>query len=215
MVATERPRPGGRVSLVDLVYERLRDEIVHGEIADGTPLNQVELAERYGVSRIPIREALRRLQSESLLVATPANPFVVRNISPDQVVELVEIRAALEDLGLSRRRPPSAAELGELRRLNARLAEAEPGDDWFELDRAFHRLVAGPETMTVELIDEVHDRVHRYIAGNAGAKRERAAVTEEHAAIIEALEAEDTELARARLRDHIRRTARSVRIREP
>jgi DNA-binding GntR family transcriptional regulator len=214
-VAAERPRPGGRVSLVDVVYERLRDEIVHGEVADGTPLNQVELAERYGVSRIPIREALRRLQSESLLVTTPAHPFVVRNITPDQVVELVEIRAALEDLGLARRRPPSAAELAELRRLNGRLAEEAPADDWFELDRAFHRVIAGPDTMTVELIDEVHDRVHRYIAGNVAAKRARAAVAEEHEAIVAALAAGDTELARARLRDHIMRTARSVRIREP
>jgi DNA-binding GntR family transcriptional regulator len=214
-VATKSPQPTGRVSLVDLVYERLRDEIVHGEVADGTPLNQVELAERYGVSRIPIREALRRLQSESLLVTTPAHPFVVRNITPDQVVELVEIRAALEDLGLARRRPPGAAELAELRRLNGRLAEEEPGDDWFELDRDFHRVIAGPETMTVELIDEVHDRVHRYIAGNVAAKRARAEVTEEHAAIIAALAAGDRELARARLRDHVMRTARSVRIREP
>ena len=128
MVATQRPQSAARVSLVDLVYERLRDEIVHGEVADGTPLNQVELAERYGVSRIPVREALRRLQSESLLVTTAAHPFVVRNITPDQVVELVEIRAALEDLGLARRQPPSGAELAELRRLNARLAEEEPGD---------------------------------------------------------------------------------------
>ena len=69
--------------------------------------------------------------------------------------------------------------------------------------------------MTVELIDEVHDRVHRYIAGNVAAKRARAAVAEEHAAIIDALDAGDTELARARLRDHIMRTARSVRIRQP
>jgi DNA-binding GntR family transcriptional regulator len=214
-VATERPQAVARVSLVDVVYERLRDEIVHGEVADGTPLNQVELAERYGVSRIPVREALRRLQSESLLVTTAAHPFVVRNITPAQVIELVEVRAALEDLGLARRERPSGAELAELRALNERLADEALGDAWFELDRDFHRAIAGPATMTVELIDEVHDRVHRYIAGNVAAKRARAAVVEEHAGIIEALERGDMELARARLRDHILRTARSVRIREP
>src|SRR5580658_10292700 len=94
-----------RASLSDAVYERLRDEIVHGQFADGAQLSQVELAERYGVSRIPVREALRRLQSESLVVATPYHPFVVRNVTPAQVIELVDIRAALEDLALVRRAP--------------------------------------------------------------------------------------------------------------
>ncbi|HVW45946.1 MAG TPA: GntR family transcriptional regulator [Solirubrobacterales bacterium] len=208
-------RPGrgkrpARVSRADVVYERLRDEIIHGELADETQLSQVELAERFGVSRIPIREALNRLQAESLVVATPYHQFVVRNVTPDQVAELVEIRAALEDLGLARRGPLGEDELAELRDLNARLAEEEPGDAWFELDRSFHRVIAGPETMTVQLVDEVHDRVHRYISSHVVAKRERAVVTAEHAAIIDALAAGDVELARERLRDHVTRSRSAI-----
>lgn len=199
-----------RVSRADVVYERLREEIIHGEVEDETELNQVELAQRFGVSRIPIREALNRLQAESLIVATPYHPFVVRNVTPDQVAELVEIRAALEDLGLARRGPLGEAELAELGELNARLGEEEPGDAWFELDRSFHRVIAGPGTMTVELVDEVHDRVHRYISSHEAVKRERAVITAEHAAIIDALAAGDLELARERLRDHVMRSRSAI-----
>jgi len=205
-----RGKPPTRVSRADVVYERLREEIIHGEVAAETQLSQVELAERFGVSRIPIREALNRLQAESLVVATPYHPFVVRTVTPDQVAELVEIRAALEDLGLARREPLTGGELAELRDLNARLAREEPGDAWFELDRSFHRVIAGPDTMTVELVDEVHDRVHRYISSHEAVKRERAAITEEHAAIIDALAAGDVDLARERLRDHVTRSRSAI-----
>ncbi len=205
-----REKPAARVSRADVVYERLRDEIVHGVVAEETQLSQVELAERFGVSRIPIREALNRLQAESLIVATPYHPFVVRNITPDQVAELVDIRAALEDLGLARRRPLGEGELAELRDLNARMGEEEAGDAWFELDRSFHRVIAGHGTMTVELVDEVHDRVHRYISSHEAVKRERAVITAEHAAIIDALAAGDVDLARERLRDHVTRSRSAI-----
>jgi DNA-binding GntR family transcriptional regulator len=207
---SDREKAPARVSRADVVYEQLREEIIRGEVSEETQLNQVELAERFGVSRIPIREALNRLQAESLIVATPYHPFVVRNVTPDQVAELVEVRAALEDLGLARRGPLAEAELAELRDLNARMAEEEPGDSWFDLDRRFHRVIAGPGTMTVELVDEVHDRVHRYISSHEAVKRERRVITAEHAAIIEALAVGDVDLARERLRDHVTRSRSAI-----
>lgn len=200
-----------RVSLSDVVYERLRDEIIHGDIEDESRLSQVELAERYGVSRIPIREALRRLQAESLVVATPYHPFVVRNVTPEQVVELVDIRAALEDLSLSRREKLSEAEIAALRKINKQMASKNGrGDAWFELDRELHRVMAGSNTMTVEMIDEVRDRVHRYVSTRVSAKPGRTAATEEHAGIIDALESGDMKLARKRLHDHIMHSRASI-----
>ncbi|HTX09636.1 MAG TPA: GntR family transcriptional regulator [Solirubrobacteraceae bacterium] len=195
-----------RASLSDAVYERLRDEIMHGEIADGSRLSQVELAGRYGVSRIPVREALRRLQAESLVVATPHHPFVVRNVTPEQVVELVDIRAALEDLALSRRGPVTPEELAQLRRINQQMAKAGRGQAWFKLDRELHRHLAGPSTMTIELIDEVRDRVHKYVSSMTSAKLGRATATEEHTNIVDALEAGDVELARAHMSQHVNKS---------
>jgi DNA-binding GntR family transcriptional regulator len=191
-----------RASLSDVVYERLRDEIMQGEIADGSRLSQVQLAERYGVSRIPIREALRRLQSESLVVAMPYHPFVVRNITPEQVVELVDVRAALEDLALTRRALPTAEEVAELRAITQQMTKAR-GEDWFGLDRRFHALLSGPSTMIVEIINDVRDRVHKYSASMVAAKPGRTTANQEHAGIVDALEAGDLERARRLLNEHV------------
>lgn len=192
-----------RASLSDAVYERLRDAIMDGEFPDGARLNQVELAERFGVSRIPIREALRRLQAESLVVSTPYYPFVIRKVGPAQVLELVDIRAVLEDLALSRREPPTADEIAELRRLNAEMARSRNAAGFFGPDREFHRLVAGSSTMIAELVDDVRDKVHRHLSSMLSAKPGRKAATEEHARLVDALEAGDMALARRVLYEHV------------
>jgi len=191
-----------RESLSDAVYARLRDEIMHGDIPDGSRLSQVQLAERYGVSRIPIREALRRLQAESLVVATPYHPFVVRKVTAAQVLELVDIRAALEDLALSKREPLTADEIAELRRLNQQMA-AGGSDAFRELDRSFHQLLDGPDTLIVGMIDDVRDKVHKYVSNMTSGKPGRTTATQEHAKVIDALEANDKERARRLLHEHI------------
>lgn len=192
-----------RASLSDIVYERLRDAILRGEIEDGARLSQVQLAERYGVSRIPIREALRRLQAESLVVATPYHPFVVRKVSHDQVLELIDVRMALEDLALSRRGPVSKEELAELRRINDRMKNGAGGAGWFGLDREFHRLLAGPSTLINDMIMDVRDRVRRFSDSMVSAPPGRANATQEHKAIIDALEAGDMALAREAMHQHV------------
>jgi DNA-binding GntR family transcriptional regulator len=191
-----------RASLSDIVYERLRNAILHGELEDGSRLSQVQLAEEYGVSRIPIREALRRLQSESLVVATPYHPFVVRKVSPDQVLELIDIRVALEDLALARRDLPTPEEIAELRRINGEMAKADGREAWFPLDREFHRLIAGQSTMISQMVEDVRDQVRKYSDSMVAGKAGRKAATKEHADIIDALEAHDMDLARKLLHNH-------------
>jgi DNA-binding GntR family transcriptional regulator len=192
-----------RASLSDVVYERLRNEIMHGELVDGSRLSQVHLAKRYGVSRIPIREALRRLQAESLVIATPYHPFVVRNVTSAQVLELVDVRAALEDLALSKREPLAADVIDELRRINQQMAQGRDGAAFLALDRTFHQLIAGPGTMTVEIIDEVRNKVHKYINNMVAGKSGRTTASQEHAKIVDALEAQDMDLARRRMHEHV------------
>lgn len=202
-----------RASLSDVVYERLRDAILQGEIADGSRLSQVQLAEQYGVSRIPIREALRRLQAESLVFATPYHPFVVRKISPEQVVELIEVRIALEDLALARRQPPTAGEIAELRKINQKMTKARGSAAWFPLDREFHRLVAGDSTLITEMIEDVRDRVRKYSDSMISAKPGRTAATAEHAQIVDALEAGDMDRARALMHQHVTQSREFIRKR--
>ena len=191
-----------RVSLSDVIYDCLSDEIMHGKIADGSELSQVRLATRFGVSRIPVREALRRLQAESLVIATPYHPFVVRKVTAEQVLELVDVRAALEDLALSKREPPAAELIGRLRDLNQQMSAG----DFLAKDREFHSLILGPETMTVELLEDVRRKVHKYLSVMVAGKTRRTTATKEHTRIIDALEARDMDRARSLVHEHVMRS---------
>lgn len=203
MTETDNSHRVVRASLADIVYERLRDEIMRGDVEDGSRLSQVHLAEKYGVSRIPIREALRRLQAESLVIATPYHPYVVRRVTGAQVLQLVDIRAALEDLALSQREPLTREEIAELRTINAQLSKGRDGDTFLTLDRKFHQLIEGPGTMVVEILDDVRDKVHKYMSSMVSSKPGRATAAAEHTQLIEALEAKDMDLARRLTREHV------------
>src|ERR1700683_5189885 len=194
-----------RASLSDVIYDCLSDEIMHGKIADGLELSQVQLATRFGVSRIPVREALRRLQAESLVIATPYHPFVVRKVTPEQVLELVDVRAALEDLALSKREPPGTEVIKALRDLNQQMAQGGEGD-FLASDREFHSLILGPETMTVELLEDVRKKGHKYLSVMGAGKSRRTTATKEHTKIIDALEARDMSQARILVHEHVMRS---------
>src|SRR5580700_8480849 len=89
-----------RQTLADNVYVQLKNSMMRGRLRDGTELKQGELATKLGVSRVPVREALRRLQAEHLVVAEPFQCFVVTSLSADQVNELLELREELEVFAL-------------------------------------------------------------------------------------------------------------------
>src|SRR5580693_111607 len=91
-----------RQTLADNVYVQLKNSIMRGRLRDGTELKQGELAAQLGVSRVPVREALRRLQAEHLVVAEPFQCFVVTSLTPDQVRELLELREELEVFALKK-----------------------------------------------------------------------------------------------------------------
>ena len=83
-------------SVVDLAYERIRDLVLSGELAPGARLGQVELAERFGISRTPVREALRRLAGEGLVDPLSNRGFRVADLGLEAVLRRLEVRALLE-----------------------------------------------------------------------------------------------------------------------
>src|SRR6202451_2295347 len=130
----------GYVSKTDLVAALIREQVITGELPAGRQLRQRDLAQRFGVSQTPVREAMRRLESEGLLVCDTHRGFTV--VSPDAgpVEENFQIRAALESLGASlAARRIDAAGLARLRGLNDQM-RALPDDDlsYAELNREFH-----------------------------------------------------------------------------
>lgn len=198
-----------RQTLADRVYSQLRDSIIKGKLPDGTELNQVELAEQFGVSRVPVREALRRLQAENLVVANPYQRQVVRAVSPEDIVEMVELREELEVFALRKAmqrmragvQDPTVAAQEVLARQSVKLR----GEKWLAMDLEFHRQFH-TSPVVAALIDDLRQRVHRYFQVVVAGTHRRSQVIEEHRALLDAVRADDEERAVAVLRGHVGRT---------
>ena len=201
-----------RGTQADRIYAEIRGWIVQGELAEGEELNQVALAKHFGVSRIPVREALQRLQAERLLTSEPFRRHQVTRLSADDVDELMAIRSELECLALRRHGTRlGPADLADLSGLNESLrAESDP-QQWLATDWEFHRRLAGGDTALADFIGDVRHRIHRYLNAAARMGARHASAVNEHAGVLEALEASDLPAAEARLRHHIQITAEALK----
>src|SRR5438105_4080873 len=157
------------------VFDNLRASIVHGRLAPGTPLMEVEIAERLGVSRTPVRDALQRLHSDGLIVRTKRRPykFTVAPLTRDDAESLYRIVAELDGLAAHDAACAPAAARRELvrslRALNQDLRLAAESKDHpygrlYERDDAFHHLyiAAGGTARLLALHESIKPQVERY-----------------------------------------------------
>ena len=120
-------------------YQTLLSEIGDGQLLPGDRLRETELAERLGVSRTPVREAIRQLEADGLVTHVPRQGATIRRLDYAEVMELYEMRVVLE--GTAARLAARAAadiELDELEAINADLAKAADASAAFRLNRLFH-----------------------------------------------------------------------------
>ena len=150
----------------DYVAEALRESIQRGDFADGAVLNQAAIAAHFGVSRVPVREAMRQLQAEGLIESRAHRVAIVRALDFERVVEIYDIRALLEGYAAERAVPHvDAALLDVLRRLELKMRAVDDHARWLELNAELHRRLyapSGAET-TIELIDQLRARAERYV----------------------------------------------------
>lgn len=126
------------------VAELLRDDIVQGLIEGGERLNEVALAERYGVSRIPLREALRIVEGQGLVEIRPFTGAFVAELSADEIVDIFEIHEALESIAIRLALPCLTAEDLRAAETLARRAEREPDPkQWLELVSELYAIIYG------------------------------------------------------------------------
>jgi DNA-binding GntR family transcriptional regulator len=138
---TDRAAPGpGYVSKTDMVAALIREQIITGELAAGEQLRQRDLAQRFQVSQTPVREAMRRLESEGLVIGDTHRGFTVVEPDDGPVEENFQIRAALESLGASlAARKIDAAGLARLKELNDQMRALDDSDPRYaDLNREFH-----------------------------------------------------------------------------
>ena len=203
----------------DRVFNALQDAIVQGEIPQGSRVSETELAERFGTSRGPLREALRRLESRRLVERTPHVGVRVSSLDLPALIELYYLREALE--GMAARLAADNMSDEEVTGLREVLATHEQ-DEALRSDTAYfqqegdldfhYRLIQGSHnaTLTQLLIGELYHRVRMYrFQFSAFANRPQKAFAE-HQHIVEAIEARDGDLAELLMRRHISSARRNI-----
>jgi len=195
--------PVSYVSKTDMVAALIRELIITGELTAGQQLRQRDLAQRFGVSQTPVREAMRRLESEGLVIGDTHRGFTV--VTPDDgpVEENFQIRAALESLGASlAARKIDEAGLAELHRLNERMrAMADDDPRYAELNREFHFTLYqySRSPLLMSLMRLLWASLH----GGPRVLRTHAESARQHDAILDALRAGDADAASALTCQHI------------
>mgnify|MGYP001248604917 CR=1 FL=1 len=185
--------------LTQLVVQALRERIMAGSMPPGERLVEGRLSEELGVSRMPVREALRQLAAEGLVTIEPRRGATVTQFSPEQMRELVEVRATLEGLNAKlaakRHDPAQIAELERILAEGSRLAETEDVVTLTRLNQAFHDALANVAANSVlqDIMRSLRDRTALLFAP---LNRQRGKQNwEEHAAILRAVIKGDAELA--------------------
>lgn len=209
-------RVGGSRRSVELVHERVRAAILFGEIAPGGALSQVRLAEQLGVSRIPLREALRLLEREGLVEAEVNHRVRVATLSVSDLEQLYAMRMQLEALGTRLTVPrlgrEDLARLGEILASMDEFARAEDYEGWEVPHRAFHAaLVAHAGSRLGSTISELYDHAERYRrAFMLETSRAWDKSMKEHRDIFEVCKEGDAAAAAERLARHYSVTALSL-----
>ena len=193
----------------DAVADSLREQILDGTLASGLQLRQEDLARRFGVSRIPGREALGRLQAEGLVEHVPNCGSVVASRSVDELVEMLDIRIALETLAVRLAVPNlEPADIKAVREVMRRYDASDSPRQWAELNLEFHLVLYRPcgrprlLKMIEDLVRGVSIHLRQHISHTVGRKQPQA----EHSDILKACIAGDGERAAALTQQHIERT---------
>jgi DNA-binding GntR family transcriptional regulator len=202
-------------TLADEIAQELRRMIFTGELAPGAPLPQVQLAERWGTSTTPVREALRMLRREGLATGKSHGRIVVFHPSLEDLRENSEIRIALETLATELAVPQiTGDDLRRLRALVKEMADTSPLDDegYPPLNRAFHTTIyrAAHRPRLLGLIDDLRDAASGYLRIFAHATPDPQRSQEEHEGIYEACVARDSRRAADLMSAHLRHTLNTV-----
>jgi DNA-binding GntR family transcriptional regulator len=202
------PRLRRATTTPDVIAETLREEILRGEVAPGQALRQEELAERFGVSRLPVRDALLRLEAQGLVHVYPNRGAFVISLSADDVTEIYEMRLLLEGDIIERAVPRMTPD--DWRRIDSAHAEATRtagGPEWIEGDWRFHRALYEPAARPRQLatIENLRSTVARYSIGHDALPSRTPEWLADHDAILEACRARAAVAAKQRLVQHLRR----------
>jgi DNA-binding GntR family transcriptional regulator len=208
--------PLKRQTMVGLTLEALRDRILDGSYAEGKPLRQDAIATELGVSRIPIREALRQLETEGLIVLHPHRGAVVSTLSLAEIEEVFTLRAEIES-GLVRKAVAviDREHLDRAAEILGRYERALRHRDivsYGKLNWEFHCTLyyAADRPVTFAVAQRLHQQSDRYIRMQLAYTHWEERARREHRAILAAARRRDAKRAGGLMRDHILRAGESL-----
>lgn len=202
--------------LRELVFESLREAIISGRLRPGERLMEIQLAEELGVSRTPVREAIRKLELEGLVLMIPRKGAYVSRFSMKDIADVFEIRRALE--GLAARLAAERCteeELDDLERIlvrSAELAQREKVDETVDLDTQFHEALmkAAHNERLSQMVANLREQIQRFRNSSLRQPGRLHLALEEHRRIVEAIAERDSELAQNRAYEHIENAENSL-----
>lgn len=191
------------------IAANLRALIERNEYPPGAALRQEEVADRFRVSRIPLREAFRVLEAEGLICIHPNRGAFVREYSRDSVAEMFDLRLVLEDTLLRRAAPRLTSDvLDEIESIDTRLANAKTPTEWVRLDEAFHLGLYSPagRPETLGIVTTLRRSLNAYYVKLLTPDVRAAAWRREHRSIVRDLRARNVAGAARTLRSHLQST---------
>lgn len=197
--------------LREIVFEELRNLILTGKIEPGTRMMEIELADEMGVSRTPIREAIRKLEEEGLVVIEPRKGAYVSEVSVPDIVNILEVRENMDGLsaGLAAQRisDNGKVRLGEVSRQFNEAVESGDMDDMIKYDTLFHKVIVEEtnNSYLINMVERLQELVLRFRYIYYKDFRRAEEMPNEHKIISNAIINGDIDTARAESELHIRK----------
>ena len=203
--------------LRDVVFNTLRQAILKGELKPGERLMEIQLANKLGVSRTPVREAIRKLELEGLVLMIPRKGAEVAEITRQDMEDVLEVRTALEELAVKDACDHiTDAQLSELKKASNEFKKALlEGKDLVtcaDADMQFHDVIlsATNNRRLIQMLNNLSEQMYRYRMEYLKDERTHKTLIEEHDAIRRALKKHDKVKAGAAIRVHIDNQKRSI-----
>lgn len=197
-------------SLSEVIFNTLREAIIVGELKPGERLMEVQLSEKMGVSRTPIREAIRKLELEGLVKTLPRKGVYVAELSPEDIEDVLEVRAALDGLAAFLAADRIAAE--EIKNLKSVLKQFEQNVEKnstsgiVKKDVEFHDIIyrASGNSRLIQILNNLKEQILRFRVIYIKDYSTHEGLVKEHAQIVRAIEERDRLKAQVLAENHIK-----------
>lgn len=202
--------------LREVVFNTLRDAILKGELEPGEHLMEVQLAGKLGVSRTPIREAIRQLQAEGLVVMTPRKGAVVAEITKEDLTDVLEVRKTLEkfavELACININDEELKSLHQCHEIFKAALEQKDLTVIANKDEGFHDVIysATRNKRLIQILNNLREQIYRYRLEYIKDDEKWFTLIDEHDKLIRAIEEKDVETAKEVIEAHINNQEQTI-----